>query len=588
MVGKPVPPKTPPKEDTTYKLSGETNVGSPVIVQGAASAAAGSALRKNGRDEIRGSAYTAEPRDKPSGRLVSLDAFRGFIMIMLAATGFGIAKFADLDDRLDVWKVHDHEFWNRLAFHFGHPDWRSAFGYKVAFWDLIQPAFMFMVGVAMPFSYARRSTQQQHSTWRLGLHALIRSIALILIGVFLQSNGRSHTTWEFPNVLCQIGFGYFFAWCLLNFRPMVQGGALIAILVGYWALFFFNPPPTDYDYSNVAADAAKGEVFEGKFAAWSKNANTAFYFDRWLLPKLRTVPDEDSPSANDGAALQIESHWQPVVVMLPQETATKELDATTPETVQTPTADDSTAVDPAAIVPAGDNPPADTPSGDPVPAADSITDESNDATTAESASPPIPSGPGWFRRTFLRNDVPWKPNPGGYATLSFIPSIGTMLLGMLSGQLLIAGGISRWSKLGLLIAAAGVCLGLGILADITVCPIVKRIWTPSWVLFSGGYVIGMLALFYFLFDIAPLKSLAFPLVVVGMNSILMYMLGQTLGGWTRNSLIQVHLAGMIESLFGPKALDPEWYAMITLSTGTAVIFWLFLYWLHRQRIYLRL
>ena len=202
--------------------------------------------------------------------------------------------------------------------------------------------------------------------------------------------------------------------------------------------------------------------------------------------------------------------------------------------------------------------------------------------------PPVPAGPGWFRRAFLHNDVPWKPNTGGYATLNFIPSIGTTILGMLCGQLLLAGGFSHWKKLGILIVAAGLCLGLGILADMTVCPIVKRIWTPSWVLFSGGYVIGMLALFYLVFDIAPFKILAFPLVVVGMNSILMYMLGQTIGGWTKNSLIKAHLAGLIENVFGPKALDPEWYAPITLATGTFVVFWLFLYWLHRQRIYLRL
>jgi predicted acyltransferase len=159
---------------------------------------------------------------------------------------------------------------------------------------------------------------------------------------------------------------------------------------------------------------------------------------------------------------------------------------------------------------------------------------------------------------------------------------------MLCGQLLLAGGYSHWKKLGILIVAAGICLGLGILADMSVCPIVKRIWTPSWVLFSGGYVIGMLALFYLLFDIAPLKFLAFPLVVVGMNSILTYLLGQTLGGWTRESFIGVHFAGLIEATFGPRALDPEWYAPITLATGTFVVFWLFLYWLHRQKIYLRL
>ena len=209
-------------------------------------------------------------------------------------------------------------------------------------------------------------------------------------------------------------------------------------------------------------------------------------------------------------------------------------------------------------------------------------------TVAEPAPPLPPARPGWIRRVFLRNNVPWKPNGGGYATLSFIPSIGTTLLGMLCGQLLLAGGFSHWKKLGILIATAAICLGLGILADISVCPIVKRIWTPSWVLFSGGYVIGMLALFYLVFDIAPFRLLAFPLVVVGMNSILIYLLGSTVGGWVKTSVISTHFAGLIESVFGPKALDPNWYAPITLATGTFVVFWLFLYWLHRQKIYLRL
>lgn len=574
MVGKPVPPKTIAKDDT-YKLAEQGKPVTPPIVQGAASAAAGTALQSKDRNESANSEKSGKPRTKLPGRLVSLDAFRGFIMIMLAASGFGIAGFAAIDDSSPVWQVHNHEYWKNVSFSFEHPAWRSAFDYfKVSFWDLIQPAFMFMVGVAMPFSYARRSQQQQHSTFRLGLHALIRSAALVLIGVFLQSNGRQHTTWEFPNVLCQIGLGYFFAWCLLNFRPLIQVAALVVILVGYWGLFFFNPPGADYDYTDVAASSEKGEVFEGKFAAWSKNANAAFYFDRWLLPQLRTVPAPELPAADASVWRTQSSDWMPVVLTPGADERAKQPDAA-PTDATSPVAE-----------PAADST---TPATSPQEASEELQPtpdiEENPAAVQE---PPVPAGPGWFRRAFLHNDVPWKPNTGGYATLNFVPSIGTTILGMLCGQLLLAGGYSHWKKLGILIVAAGFCLGLGILADMSVCPIVKRIWTPSWVLFSGGYVIGMLALFYLLFDIAPFKILAFPLVVVGMNSILMYMLGQTIGGWTKNSLIKVHLAGLIENIFGPKALDPEWYAPITLATGTLVVFWLFLYWLHRQRIYLRL
>ena len=561
MVGKPVPPKpvppkTTPATESAPRDSGTYKLASPPIIQGAASVAAGAALHATGRSDSAASPGTRSLRHKAPDRLVSLDAFRGFIMMMLAATGFGIAKFAKIDDSSPVWQFQNHGYWNNVAWHFDHPLWRSAFDYyKVSFWDLIQPAFMFMVGVAMPFSYARRS-QQDHSFMRRALHALMRSVALVLIGVFLQSRGKDHTTWEFPNVLCQIGLGYFFAWCLLNFKPMVQGVALVAILIGYWGLFFFNPPPADYDYASVSASAKDGEVFEGRFAPWSKNANAAYFFDRWLLPKLRTVPEPGPGPAESGAAVDRNSDWRPVVLTLGQDSETTIPPEVSPDAVQPPVADNPVVPHPA-----------------------------TDASAAESSPP---AGPGWIRRVFLQNDVPWKPNTGGYATLSFVPSIGTTILGMLCGQLLLASGYSHWKKLGILFVTAGICLGLGILADMTVCPIVKRIWTPSWVLFSGGYVIGMLALFYLLFDIAPLKFLAFPLVVVGMNSILTYLLGQTLGGWTQEGLINVHFAGLIEATIGPKALDPDWYAPITLATGTFVVFWLFLYWLHRQKIYLRL
>ena len=78
-------------------------------------------------------------------RLASLDAFRGFIMIMLAADGFGIADLASLPPDNSVWTRLDFNVWQRVGFHFSHPPWESVFGWGgVAFWDLIQPAFMFM------------------------------------------------------------------------------------------------------------------------------------------------------------------------------------------------------------------------------------------------------------------------------------------------------------------------------------------------------------------------------------------------------------------------------------------------------------
>ncbi|MGE4004230.1 MAG: hypothetical protein AB7I48_28955, partial [Planctomycetaceae bacterium] len=175
-----------------------------------------------------GGGLTTEPAGE---RLASLDAYRGFIMTMLAASGFGVARFASLPPEAPVWQFREREFWEHLAFHFEHPDWGSRFGLMgISCWDLIQPAFMFMVGVAMPFSYASREAAGQNKGRRIG-HALWRAVVLVLLGVFLYSLGSPRTNWIFPNVLAQIGLGYFFAYLLLGRRHWIQWTALGGILI---------------------------------------------------------------------------------------------------------------------------------------------------------------------------------------------------------------------------------------------------------------------------------------------------------------------------------------------------------------------
>ena len=111
-----------------------------------------------------------------------------------------------------------------------------------SFWDLIQPSFMFMVGVAMPFSYPSRRARGESWPRLLG-HAVIRSIILILLAVFLSSNGGRHTHFSFVNVLGQIGLGYTFVFLLLGLRPAFQLAAAVAILVADWLLFALYPLP---------------------------------------------------------------------------------------------------------------------------------------------------------------------------------------------------------------------------------------------------------------------------------------------------------------------------------------------------------
>src|SRR5262245_50517626 len=115
-------------------------------------------------------------------RLRSLDAYRGFVMLAMAFGGAGALSGLAYDgETISAQVVHI------LRQQLDHVEWRGC-----VFWDLIQPSFMFMVGVAMPFSYARRSARGESWLGMLG-HAVLRSLVLILLAVFLASNGSRST-----------------------------------------------------------------------------------------------------------------------------------------------------------------------------------------------------------------------------------------------------------------------------------------------------------------------------------------------------------------------------------------------------------
>ena len=79
----------------------------------------------------------------------------------------------------------DSRVWQTIGYHFEHVDWVGC-----AAWDLIQPSFTFMVGAAMAYSCASRVAHGQ-TWWQMFRHAFVRSIVLVLLGVFLRSNGGS-------------------------------------------------------------------------------------------------------------------------------------------------------------------------------------------------------------------------------------------------------------------------------------------------------------------------------------------------------------------------------------------------------------
>jgi len=152
-------------------------------------------------------------------RLQSLDAFRGAVMLLMASSGFGIPQVAKAFPESPVWQFFGHQC--------EHAAWRGC-----TLWDLIQPAFMFMVGVALPYSVANRRARGA-GFGALFAHASWRSLALILLAVFLTSAWSERTEWVFTNVLAQIGLGYPFLFLLAFTKPRTQWGAVGFILAGY-------------------------------------------------------------------------------------------------------------------------------------------------------------------------------------------------------------------------------------------------------------------------------------------------------------------------------------------------------------------
>lgn len=393
-------------------------------------------------------------------RLHSLDAYRGMIMIMLAFGGFGLAKTADLQLK----EQPNSSFWTNVQYQFSHVEWVGC-----GFWDMIQPSFMFMVGVSMAYSYVRRKREGQPYIRMLG-HAIWRSVVLILLGVFLSSCWGGTTNWSFMNVLSQIGLGYAFLFLLWGRGFRMQAVTAVAILIGTW-LLFVSFPGASIDLETGAPDVGVSKAWaqehlEGVPSAWQKNANVGHDVD---IRFLNLFPREE----------------------------------------------------------------------------------------------------------------PFTFNRGGYQTINFLPALATMLFGLMCGELL-RSDRSSLRKLLILVIAGLAGLAIGYALNMTgVCPLIKRIWTPSWALYSTGWCCLILASMYLVFDILRFRFPAFPLVVIGMNSIAVYFMEMLLKPWTAKNL-EIHLGQDIFLLFG------EAYVPMVQATMTGLVFWLICLWMYRRKIFIRI
>jgi predicted acyltransferase len=165
--------------------------------------------------------------------------------------------------------------------------------------------------------------------------------------------------------------------------------------------------------------------------------------------------------------------------------------------------------------------------------------------------------------------------------LSFIPTLATMTLGLITGEML-RRNETAGRKVAWLLVAGLIALGAGIaLGQSGFAPVVKRIWTPSWVIFSGGWCLLLLALFYVVIDVVRWRAWAFPLVVVGLNSIAAYTIAHLWVSFIRGALI-THVGAAAFRSFGKE------YEALVLGAAILLIEWLVLFWMYRRKIFLRI
>lgn len=350
------------------------------------------------------------------GRVRSVDAFRGVVMALLLSgtytlfrEGFGIGRMAEA--------FHDSFIVNILRTQLSHSSWEGC-----TVWDLVMPAFIFLVGVAIPFSHARRvrlggqpSDMAMHAAFRASVFALLGAVGFIIIGNLAMGRWPQHINPDFSNVLPQIGLGYMFAYLTVGKGPLIQILMATSVLAGDWLAFALYPIQSGSIYPVGLNVPPEGPGLSGFFAHWSRDANLAADFDRWFLNLL---PRTDAYVANST----------------------------------------------------------------------------------------------------------------GMQTLNFIPTISTMVFGVLVGELL-GKTISKQAKLTRMIVGSLLGIGMGFALSQTICPLVKSLWTPSWVLYSTGWVLLAFAGIYWIVEIKGRTGWTFPFVVLGTNSLLAYIIANVFDRW---------------------------------------------------------
>ncbi len=171
----------------------------------------------------------ADARSPGGGRITSVDFFRGATMFLLVGESTRLYHLFS-----DIAESGGNQVAAYFARMFSHHEWHG-----LHFWDLIQPFFMFIVGVAIPFAVANRE-KKGDSDQTIFRHALKRAFLLLLFGWWLYCMGAGAIVWRFQNVLAQLSVTYIVAFLIMRRSISFQiAFSLVVLLLMDLAYRFF-------------------------------------------------------------------------------------------------------------------------------------------------------------------------------------------------------------------------------------------------------------------------------------------------------------------------------------------------------------
>ena len=184
----------------------------------------------------------------------------------------------------------------------------------------------------------------------------------------------------------------------------------------------------------------------------------------------------------------------------------------------------------------------------------------------------------WMDRTLTGGHILCAQyDPEGFAGL--VPSVVTAMLGIFAGEIVrAAGGEASGRKALGLVGLGLVCIAMGS-AFAWVFPINKKLWSPSFVLLVGGCSALLFALFYWIVDVKGWRRWCFFFEVIGVNSITIYLAQRLIGFRMVNNNIIVPFL---------KLVPCDGFVRVVSALTYVALCWLFLLWLHRRKIFLKI